>query len=409
MPTVTTFFYTDTVDAVWQAWYYLAQGNRGHIAWVEKWFNDDRTPKAWLDAVAPTYLDCGRKIGPLMSGATFRSDGVALYYSHASIQLGWILDAAAHGKTWVNRNNDHKLGAAHLVRNAWCNMLRDEGIQFTWLGYADLIRTGVPAGTRVLILPATLCLSDAEARRITAFCRAGGTVVADYLPGVWDQHGKGRAAGGALDDLFGVKHSPEMTARDVFQGDGKLWCEVNQEAHYAYETFDDFLSGNGCLKDASGFNKAVRAMAVATVNRAGAGTAVLLNLSPQWYNAYRAAGPAEAARRAVFMKPIHDAGVRRWVAIKDAGEREFGYEIAAWSKGDRTILFLVANKEVAASSLGGGAAVGLQSDTVPVTFVFARAATHVRDERAGTDLGGGREFTLPWKRNEACVLSFDAQ
>ena len=40
-------------------------------------------------------------------------------------------------------------------------------------------------------------------------------MIADYMPGLWDQHGKGRADGGVLDDLFGVKHCsrPESVRR----------------------------------------------------------------------------------------------------------------------------------------------------------------------------------------------------
>ena len=410
IPTVTSFFYNKEAglaDAEWQAWYYLAQGNRGHIAWVEGWF-DGKTPKDWIQKIAPTYQECSQKIGPLMSGAEFKSDGVALYYSQASIQLGWILDAASHGSTWINRNGDDTLGAAHLGRMAWMNMLRDEGLQFTWLSYVDLIQNGVPSNVKVLILPETLCLSDAEARKIKAFCQAGGTVIADYLPGLWDQHGKGRSTGGALDDLFGVKHDPKMTAKDVFQGDGKLWTEVNEDAHFTYKTYADFLGKNTCIQDASGFNKAVRAMDVNKANKFGRGTAALLNLSPQWYLAYRG-NAAEAAKRSIFMKPIHDAGVQRWVQVKNADDKTFGYEITYWTKNNRTILFLFANKTVKANSLGGGAASGLVSDTVPVTLAFARPLSNVKDERAGTSFGNGREFPLQWKMNEACVLSFDGE
>ena len=88
---------------------------------------------------------------------------------------------------------------------------------------------------RVVILPACLCLSDAEARALRAFCVRGGTVIADYLPGLWDEHGRGRAAGGALDDLFGVQHDPAMRAADVFGG--KLWVEVDQDANYDAKTY----------------------------------------------------------------------------------------------------------------------------------------------------------------------------
>jgi len=406
MPTVTTFFYKGTADAVWQVWYYLAQGNRGHIAWVENWF-DGKTPKPWLKELAPTYREAGQVIGPLMSGAQFRHDGVALYYSHASIQLGWILDAVAHGWTWVNRNNDHFLGSSHRNRMAWMQMLRDEGIQFTWLDYASVIQDGIPPGIKVLILPHTLCLSDAEARRIRAFCEAGGTVIADYLPGVWDQHGRGRAAGGALDDVFGVRHDPAMTAKDVFQGDGVLWCEVHQDNHYNDKDPEVQLKDNPCVMDASGFHKAVRGMPVVQPAKYGKGTAVLMNLSPMWYLAYRQRGMESALKRGVFMSPLHDAGIRRWVRIENADANTFGHEITYWEKGGRTILFLFANADIRVNSDGSGDTPTLKTDTLPVTLVFDKPVSNVRDERTGKGLGSGKKFQLQWKQNEACVISFD--
>ncbi len=408
MPLVTSYFHRSTDDGLWQLWYYLAQGNRGHIGWVQNWFNKDKTPKPWIEQCAPEFHEAAEKIGPLMSGAEWKHDGVAIYYSHASIQLGWILDAQAHGRTWVNRNNDDNLGASHLVRNAWLNMLRDEGVQFTWLSYADVIQSGIPRDSfKVLILPAALCLSDAEARKIQTFCEAGGTVIADYMPGLWDQHGKGRANGGALDNLFGVAHNPKMKNKDLFNA-SELWCEVDQEENFSYKTFDSFLTRhNTCIKDESGFNKAVREMGVNKINRVGKGTAVLLNLSPQWYNAYRVSGAKDTAKRAIFMAPIRAAGVAPWVRIKEAGEKEFGYEITYWTQGNRTILFVVQNVAVNATSVGGGNAVGLKSDVLPITLEFAKEIKSVKDERSGKSLGAGREFSLDWKMNEACVISFD--
>ena len=124
---------------------------------------------------------------------------------------------------------------------------------------------------KVLILPATLCLSDAEAREIKKFCSAGGTVIADYLPGVWDQHGKGRADGGVLDEMFGVRHDPKMKAGDIFGN--KLWCETNQDANFGYKSYDQLLTReNSSIKDASGFDKAVRTMGVGHANKFGSGT-----------------------------------------------------------------------------------------------------------------------------------------
>jgi len=408
LPTVTTHFHRSVADTVWQVWYYLAHGNRGFIGWVQGWF-DGKTPKPWHRQVAPHYLEAGGKIGPLMSGAEWIHDGVAVYYSHPSIQLSWILDAEAHGRTWVNRNNDHKLGSSHLVRHAWENMLRDEGVQYNFISYVDVIQNGIGAEYKVLILPACLCLSDVEADRIKAFCRAGGTVIADYMPGLWDQHGVGRPGGGVLDEMFGVRHDPGLGAGDIFQS--RLWCEVDQDVHYSYKSYEAFLTGkNTCIKHASGFHKCVRDMDVGFINRYGKGTAVLMNLSPQWYNAYRVAGHEQAtAKRRTFLRPLPAAGVKRWAELEGPAKLIHGYEITYWSQGDRTIMFVCLNPEVRGSMTGGGNAAGLKTDTVKVVLKLAGKVSDVRDERAGKALGDGDRFPFEWKMNEAVVVSFSGR
>ena len=410
LPAVTSMFHKSAEDDIWQTWYYLAHGNRGHIGWVEGWF-DGQTPKPWHAQVAPTFLEAGKKIGPLMSGAEWKHDGVAIYYSHPSIQLGWILDAEAHGKTWINRNNDERLGSASHVRHAWENMLRDSGLQYSYVSYVDVIQKGVPPEFKVLILPACLCLSDAEARQIRAFCERGGTVIADYLPGLWDQHGRGRASGGVLADLFGVVHPPELRAADVFGG--KLWVEVDQDANYSWKTYEEFLTNkNTSRREASGFHRAVRALPVDQTKSHGRGRAVLMNLSPQWYNAFRVAGAEPARKREVFMRHLAAAGVTPWVRLKNVGEREHGYEITYWTQpasGNapaRTIIFLCQNPEITGTALGGGNSDRLKTEHIPVTLQFTTEIRALRNERTGQDLGPGREFPLDWKQNEALVLSF---
>ena len=89
-----------------------------------------------------------------------------------------------------------------------------------------------------------------------------------------------------------------MTAKDVFNGRPDLWSETDQDANFTYKTYEELLTKrNACIRDASGFNKGVRAAETQVARSVGKGRAVLMNLSPQWYNAYRVAG-AEAAPRA---------------------------------------------------------------------------------------------------------------
>lgn len=409
IPAVTTHFHQSSDDDIWQIWYYLAQGNRGHIGWVEKWF-DGKTPKPFHQEISHTLKEAGEKIGPLMSGARWIHDGVALYYNHPSVQLGWILDAEAHGKTWTNRNDDHRLSSSVLVRKAWENMLRDSGIQFNYLSYIDTIQHGIPAEYKVLILPATLCLSDAEARRIREFCEKGGTVIADYLPGVWDQHGKGRGKG-VLDDMFGITHPSHLGPRDIF-GE-TLWCETDQDANYSWKSYRELLTNkNTSLLSESGFHIAVRNLPIGHSNDFGKGKAILMNLSPQFYNVYRSESAAASKKRETFLKPITAAGARPSVRLKNAGEKEHGYEITLWQKPAsgkdpaRKILFLIQNPETTGNALGGGNSSGLKTATLPVTFQFSKPITKLRDERTGKVFGDGKEFSLDWKQNEAVVLSY---
>jgi len=404
MPQVTTHFHSDqrgTANDVWQSWYYFAHGNRGMIGWVEGWF-DGQKPRPWLAQYKPTLLELGGVQGPKLVGSRWIHDGVAIYYSHPSIQVSWCLDIQAHGKTWVNRGSDHRLGTSHLVRKAWENMLTDAGIQYSFVAYDQVVREGVPAEYKVLILPACYALSDIEARRITEFCQRGGTVIADFACGLFDQHGKGRQRG-ALDDLFGVKHDGTETARDFFAD--RLWVETDQDAGYSYKKYRDLFATLDCrLED--GFAVAERRLPTQTVRKAANGTAVYVNLSPQRYLQYRQEGTATDAQREVFLKHLAAAGVRPWVAVTSGGRRPQDAEVTYWSKGGRTLLFVVQNAAVTGSSQGGGGAEGLVQETMPMEVEFSAPVRDVIDERTGKRLGDGSRFRFEFRTAEAVFLSF---
>jgi len=150
-------------------------------------------------------------------------------------------------------------------------------------------------------------------------------------------------------------------------------------------------------------------MGVAHVNPHGKGKAVLMNLSPQWYNAFRAEGCGPAEKRSVFMKHLEPSGPGRWVEIEGAGEKTHGYEITYWSKEGRTIVFVCFNPEITGSSTGGGHAAGLRAGKASIKLRFRKSVKDVRDERTGKDLGTGDRFDLTWTMNEALVLSFEGR
>ena len=106
------------------------------------------------------------------------------------------------------------------------------------------------------------------------------------------------------------------------------------------------------------------------------------------------------------MRHIHNAGIRRWVEIKDASETHHGYEITYWTKGGRTILFLCFNPELQGTAEGEGHAKNLKTKTVPITLQFKTAIQDIRNERTGKRLADSKSVTLNWTINEAFVLSF---
>ncbi|HYX23345.1 MAG TPA: beta-galactosidase trimerization domain-containing protein [Thermoanaerobaculia bacterium] len=414
VPRVTTHFHDESRgpgNDSWLAWHYFAHGSRGMIGWVDDgWFANGRPryPQPWLDRFAPTLRELGGVQGPKMAGARSLHDGIAIYYSHPSIQVSWCLDAEAHHRTWPNRLDDARLGTSHNVRKAWELLLADAGLRYDFLAYDQVALHGVPGEYKVLILPACYALSDAEARRIAEFAQGGGTVIADFACGLFDPHGRGRQRG-ALDGLFGVAvaHNGHETRADLFAG--KLWVETDQDAGYGFKRWRDLFA---TLKPRleRGYAVAERRLvvgAVGTGRAAGRGRAVYLNLSPQRYLQYRQEGTAGEAERRPFLTPILQAGVAPWITVTSDGRRPaVPLEATYWSKGGRTLVFVLQNVPIASSPTGGGGPEGLAAATIPLEIRLAAPVRNVVDERTGRRLPDGDRFSFRLDTAEAVLFSF---
>jgi hypothetical protein len=407
LPRVTTHFHQDQDGSdSWLAWHYFAHGHRGMIGWVdESWFADGHPPhpRPWLDRFAPTLRELGAVQGPKTAGARSLHDGIAIYYSHPSIQVSWCLDAEAHGRTWPNRLDDFRLGTSHNVRKAWELMLADAGLRYDFLAYDQVALHGVPPEYKVLILPACYALSDAEARRIAEFAAGGGTVIADFACGLFDPHGRGRGRG-ALDGLFGVVHDGRETRADLFAG--KLWVETDQDAGYGFKRYRDLFATLKPRLD-RGYAVAERQLSVGMERAAGHGRAVYLNLSPQRYLQYRQEGAAGEAERRPFLESVRRAGVAPWIEVTSGGRKPpVPLEATYWSKGGRTLVFVLQNVPVASSSTGGGGPEGLTAATLPLEVRLAAPVHGAVDERTGRRLPDGDRFTFRLDTTEAVFFSF---
>lgn len=391
----------------WFLWYYLLHGNSGAIAWPEGWFH----PKEGVAAIDPYILslkDVFKTVQGDMSlpftspGSRFVPDPIGIYYSHASVQAGWVMDALVHGKTWPSRLSsiDNENQSSGVLRKVWCKSIEDLGLQYDFINYQDVLRGRMDLNARfkVIILPKTVCLSDKEAQAFEQYVEKGGVLIADYLCGIFDGHGKFREKG-ALDDLFGIQ-------RDDRAGylNGKGVTEIDAEKYTG-----DFSDRFTFYKEADYFNhlvifeKGIKQYNVQ--RRQGLGRAYYLNLSPleYWGSKKRSSAYGEQWR-GIISRIFEEAGVSPKVRVRVQGQGDQAAMIEAvfWKKGDDLFLGLIKNPTDMINDPGTP-----DAEPTRITLQF-RNEVSLFDMKHQKDLGRGKEFFdgfNPWEANLYQVFS----
>lgn len=92
----------------------------------------------------------------------------------------------------------------HNAQTAWAALLEDVKYGYFYLPY-ETLENEVPK-TKVIVLPCTIALPDSAVENLEKFVAQGGTVIADFAPGVYDRHGK-ITRKPRLEKLFGIDRS----------------------------------------------------------------------------------------------------------------------------------------------------------------------------------------------------------
>ncbi len=150
-----------------------------------------------------------RKLGLALqacAGAELQTDAVWIVESHASVRAWWMVDSASDGMTWVRRlaSYEREHSTSQNARVGWLRLLQDLGVQPEFVAESALPERLLRERPRCVVLPATLALADRSAQAITAFVRAGGSVLADHSTGIYDSDLLRRDVG-VLDELFGIR------------------------------------------------------------------------------------------------------------------------------------------------------------------------------------------------------------
>jgi Beta-galactosidase len=222
---------------IWRA---LLNGGGGVIVWDNKqqFVGPDDSLGTRGQGAAAFFQELRRGVGGLVINSDEVRDDVAILYSPESLRVQWLLDWKDKGEAWPGRGAEAEDRDDNTVRNAsdaYARGLEQLGFEPTYLSPEMIERGALQHDVRLLILPHAIALSDAAARAIAYFAAAGGTVIADTMPGVYDEHGK-RLAEPLLWALFdgGRKLGPAARiARRDYEADPPVSIEVEDRERLA--------------------------------------------------------------------------------------------------------------------------------------------------------------------------------
>ena len=347
--------YRNPDDTRYYPWFLLFNGCNGYYFFSGYGGSEAGHPS---EAVAPDLrvFECFREttkhvkriqqgIDRLVLGAQRQTDSVAIYFSRPS----------QHGATVLpdiptrDYNTDPAwsvFGAApenrwSLNTDAVLRLLDDIGLSYVFVDRTD-ITNGVLTrdNYRLLVMPITLAISAAEADQIQQFVRQGGNVLADFRPGIFDNHLSIQSPA-QLDDLFGVKRSgsPMAPLRDQIihfaaETAAKRFAGGERGGAMLPDQPDDHDAGKRIVEEigtplpvdttviADKGTAAITTDSGAPVfisNTVGKGRTLLVNTSLQHYLTLRAAGRG-AGLRAIIAKWLDQAGIASKVSVDGIGD-----------------------------------------------------------------------------------------
>lgn len=393
-PRMQTYFASgDLQTDEWFLWYYLAHGCRGVIAWPDMkgkpWFEDGEV-HPHIQALAPTFKAVQDKAFDVLADpqTTPIFSPIAVLYSHPSVQVGWAIDASAHGKTWPRRSSslDNSCLSSGKNRVAWTRLLEDLGHQPRIIDTQELVDGWLQAhGFRVLVLPQCFALSERECNAIAEFVEQGGAVIADYGTAVTDEHGTGYDRS-PLDRLFGIDRTSNGGATDKGNGGAtdKGWFagdryELNGEKYnqpFAKRFGVDPLTAEGELRPVE--NSVSETVGV---TKTGRGSAVFANASPTgYYDFAQRAGRFGDQWRRLVGNFLTANDVQPAVDYRRIDGLQYGVELLRYRVGsDREIWAFVPNPTRQAAVDGAGSGLRLPSKPVEVAIKKPRNLLQIKE------------------------------
>lgn len=265
----------------------------------------------YMRELIDTMAELNQGIGPLLLAATPGTPGILLINSPASRRLNEVYRYA---------------GEAYDQNLALFARMMDQ-LHFPH----DILEAPASAANtqqyRVLILPLACALSDAEVAAIRQFIQRGGTVIADVVPGIFDEHGTPRGMP-PLEALFGIRYHG---LGNMIHAAGEVTVE---DEKYALDAVD----ADGGVEAAEATPAGQAGEAPLWLTRREKGMAVLLN--------QRIAGmESEPALKTFFLSVLKRAGCEPLPAPTHKGKNGFQGDIFHYRYGAAELYALLTHED----------------------------------------------------------------
>lgn len=331
-------------QALRPVWWELFHSHQGTLIW-----DDQEEPATFvnletgeLQVPAETFknvfLEIRNGIGMLAMNCDRTQDGIAIHYSHPSIQAHWLLENAKKAREWMMNTVEAYVTSRFVaVRNSWTKLIEDLQLQYDFVSATQVATGALTSGKyRVFILPESVALSAEEAEQIRAFVNNGGTVVVDFRCGQLNERCRDTGKG-ALDDLFGIGSGAPKTVGLVSKLMDEEGPEMSSVHLESLEPADPALTstiGKPRLRNGE--------IPMWVVNRIGKGRAVYLNLDVSGYAFDRLNPKAPGTLPALLEGIMSAAEIKPRVRVLGAdGKRLPGTEVVIFKNGvcEQVVIF----------------------------------------------------------------------
>lgn len=286
-----------------RVWYEMLHGNRGLIIWDDKaqFIGADNQLGARARETEPYYKELRNGVAAQLLNSERLTDPVAIHYSQPSMRVEWMLEQRPHGEAWMTRGASKERSSDFVrLRESYCRLIEDEGLQGKFVSYGQLEEGElIRGGYKVLILPRSTALSAREATAIREFVSRGGTVIADGVPGVFDEHAK-RLANPQLADLFANSPNAHLLTNSLLNYHQDRLTGKEGPTHQAMAKLLKAAGVRPAYAVTDGTGKAVVGVETHTYQNGGV-TTVALMTNPQLR--VDELGPSEFRSNERFAKP----------------------------------------------------------------------------------------------------------